>query len=58
VEQDGAIATVVLNRPKMRNAISLAMSDIATVTKSLSKERFGSRDRVSGRRYGRLRLRR
>ena len=25
VEQDGAIATVVFNRPKMRNAISLAM---------------------------------
>ena len=25
VEQDGPIATVVFNRPKMRNAISLAM---------------------------------
>jgi len=39
VEQDGAIATVVFNRPKMRNAISLAMwSDIATVTERLSKD--------------------
>jgi enoyl-CoA hydratase/carnithine racemase len=39
VEQDGAIATVVLNRPKMRNAISLAMwSEIATVTDRLAKD--------------------
>src|SRR3989454_11698103 len=39
VEQDGAIATVVFNRPKMRNAISLAMwSEIATVTESLAKD--------------------
>jgi enoyl-CoA hydratase/carnithine racemase len=39
VEQDGAIATVVFNRPKMRNAISLAMwSEIATVTERLSKD--------------------
>ncbi|HEV8440258.1 MAG TPA: enoyl-CoA hydratase [Methylomirabilota bacterium] len=39
VEQDGHIATVVFNRPKMRNAISLAMwSEIATVTERLSKD--------------------
>jgi len=39
VEQDGAIATVVFNRPKMRNAISLAMwSEIATVTEALAKD--------------------
>src|SRR5881628_899420 len=39
VEQDGAIATVVFNRPKMRNAISLAMwSEIATVTETLAKD--------------------
>jgi enoyl-CoA hydratase/carnithine racemase len=39
VEQDGAIATVVFNRPKMRNAISLAMwAEIAAVTESLSKD--------------------
>ena len=38
VEQDGAIATVVFNRPKMRNAISLAMwSEIATVTETIRK---------------------
>lgn len=41
VEHDGAIATVVLNRPKMRNAISLAMwSEIATVTDRLAKDDF------------------
>ena len=39
VEQDGPIATVVFNRPKMRNAISLAMwSEIAMVTERLSKD--------------------
>ena len=39
VEQDGAIATVVLNRPKLKNAISLAMwSEIATLTERLSRD--------------------
>ena len=39
VERDGAIATVVFNRPRMRNAISLAMwTEIAAVTESLSKD--------------------
>src|SRR5881296_2894372 len=39
VEQDGAIATVVFNRPKMRNAISLAMwTEIARVTEGLAKD--------------------
>jgi len=39
VEQDGAIATVVFNRPKMRNAISLAMwSSLAVTTERLSKD--------------------
>jgi enoyl-CoA hydratase len=39
VERDGAIATVIFNRPKMRNAISLAMwSEVAAVTESLSKD--------------------
>jgi enoyl-CoA hydratase/carnithine racemase len=39
VEQDGPIATVVFNRPKMRNAISLAMwSEIAMVTERLSRD--------------------
>lgn len=39
VEQDGPIATVVFNRPKMRNAISLAMwSEIARVTDGLAKD--------------------
>jgi enoyl-CoA hydratase len=39
VEHDGAIATVVFNRPKMRNAISLAMwSEIADVTERLGKD--------------------
>ncbi len=38
-EHDGAIATVVFNRPNMRNAISLAMwSEIAMVTERLSKD--------------------
>jgi enoyl-CoA hydratase/carnithine racemase len=39
VERDGSVATVVFNRPKMRNAISLAMwSDIASVTADLAKD--------------------
>src|SRR5262245_22150165 len=39
VEQDGAIATVIFNRPQMRNAISLAMwADIAAVTERLSRD--------------------
>ncbi len=39
VEQDGAIATVVFNRPKMRNAISLAMwTEIGAVTERLAKD--------------------
>ena len=39
VEQKDAIATVVFNRPKMRNAISLAMwREIARVTEGLGKE--------------------
>src|SRR5262245_7360516 len=39
VERDGRIATVVFNRPKMRNAISLAMwSEIARVTDLLAKD--------------------
>lgn len=39
VEQDGAIATVVFNRPKVRNAISLAMwPEIAAVTERLSRD--------------------
>ncbi|HYB42981.1 MAG TPA: enoyl-CoA hydratase [Candidatus Methylomirabilis sp.] len=39
VEQEGAIATVVFNRPKMRNAISLAMwAEIADVTDRLSRD--------------------
>ena len=36
LQQDGPVATVMINRPKMRNAISLAMwSELARVTKSL-----------------------
>ena len=36
VERDDSIATVVFNRPKMRNAISLAMwAEIASVTNEL-----------------------
>jgi enoyl-CoA hydratase len=39
VEQDGAVATIVFNRPRMRNAISLAMwSEIAMVTERLAKD--------------------
>src|SRR6185295_8060734 len=37
VERDDSIATVVFNRPKMRNAISLAMwAEIASVTNELA----------------------
>ena len=39
VRQDGQIATVVINRPKLRNAISLAMwTEIARVTDGLAKD--------------------
>jgi enoyl-CoA hydratase/carnithine racemase len=39
VEHDGQIATVVFNRPKVRNAISLAMwTEIARVTEGLAKD--------------------
>ena len=39
VERDGGIATVVFNRPKVRNAVSLAMwGEIANVTESLAKD--------------------
>jgi enoyl-CoA hydratase/carnithine racemase len=39
VQRDGAVATVVFNRPKTRNAISLAMwSEIASVTEGLTKD--------------------
>src|SRR5881397_1398812 len=39
VEHEGPIATVVFNRPQMRNAISLAMwTEIARVTERLSKD--------------------
>src|SRR5207248_10657839 len=39
VEQDGTIATVTFNRPKMRNAISLAMwAEIGAVTDRLAKD--------------------
>jgi enoyl-CoA hydratase len=39
VQHDGAIATVVFNRPAMRNAISLAMwAEIARVTEGLDKD--------------------
>jgi len=39
VETRGAIATVVFNRPRVRNAIMLAMwSEIARVTEGLAKE--------------------
>ena len=39
VEQKDAIATVVFNRPEMRNAISLAMwQEIARVTEGLGKD--------------------
>src|SRR5580765_538819 len=39
VQQDGVVATVVLNRPAMRNAINLAMwTDIARLTEKLAKD--------------------
>jgi enoyl-CoA hydratase/carnithine racemase len=39
VERDGPIATVVFNRPQLRNAISFAMwKDIARVSRALSDE--------------------
>jgi enoyl-CoA hydratase/carnithine racemase len=39
VQHDGPIATVVFNRPRMRNAISLAMwLDIARITEGLVKD--------------------
>ena len=39
VEHDGPVATVVFNRPKVRNAISLAMwTEIARVTEGLGKD--------------------
>jgi len=39
VERHGAVATVVFNRPHMRNAISLAMwTDIARVTRMLGED--------------------
>ncbi len=39
VERDDAVATVVFNRPKMRNAISLGMwAEIASVTEELSRD--------------------
>ena len=39
VEREGGIATVVFNRPKMRNAVSLAMwGEIANVTEALAKD--------------------
>lgn len=39
VERDGAIATIVINRPRMRNAISLAMwTEIARVTRVLGED--------------------
>ena len=39
VQQDGAIATIVFNRPKLRNAISLAMwRELARITEGLAKD--------------------
>src|SRR5215467_11201772 len=39
VERGGGIATVIFNRPKMRNAVSLAMwGEIANVTETLSRD--------------------
>jgi enoyl-CoA hydratase len=39
LEQTGAIATVVFNRPRLRNAISLAMwQELARVTEGLAKD--------------------
>src|SRR5439155_143538 len=50
VEHEGPIATVVFNRPKMRNAISLPMwTEIARVTEGLANE-----DSVRGVAVGQL----
>jgi len=39
VQQDGSIATVILNRPRMRNAINLAMwAEIARLTEGFVKD--------------------
>src|SRR2546428_14027643 len=39
VEDDGPVATVVFNRPKVRNAFSLAMwTELARVTEGLAKD--------------------
>jgi enoyl-CoA hydratase/carnithine racemase len=39
IERDGPIATVIINRPRMRNAIGLAMwTEIAEVTERLAKD--------------------
>jgi enoyl-CoA hydratase/carnithine racemase len=39
VEHDGTVATVVFNRPRMRNAISLSMwGEIAAVTEELARD--------------------
>ena len=39
VEHQGAIATVVFNRPRMRNALNLAMwADLASITQGLVKD--------------------
>jgi enoyl-CoA hydratase/carnithine racemase len=39
VQQDGSIATLVINRPRVRNAINLAMwRDIARLTEGLDKD--------------------
>jgi len=39
VERDGPIATVVFNRPKLRNAISFAMwTEIARVSRALGED--------------------
>jgi enoyl-CoA hydratase/carnithine racemase len=39
VQQDGPVATVILNRPRMRNAINLAMwREIARLTEALGRD--------------------
>jgi enoyl-CoA hydratase/carnithine racemase len=39
VERDGAVATIMFNRPRMRNAISLAMwTEIARITRELGDD--------------------
>jgi len=39
VQQDGSVATVILNRPRMRNAINLAMwAEITRLTEALGKD--------------------